>query len=401
MKQTKQKLAFNPTDFAFAIIKLIAVAGALAWGLYHPMAARDKVVFLWLLGVFSVYTMMLYFSVFKFPGNATKLYFLELVLDLIFISFLIPITGGRKSVFMLAFFLLAAIHSFYFGLMGSIGIGLLVSFAYIFSCPSCLFESHWTDTFLKVIFVLILSITLGYLSERERKIHRQLVNAEQLAAMGMFFSQLAHAVRNPLSTISLSAELLGDELKKFQGADTKEASNLISSIMNEVQRVNDVVEDHLRFMRRSKTEYANCDTNGILNSIAKFLEKEASRRGISFVRTFETPMPDVKIGESQLRQVLLNIIRNSFDAMPHGGQIRLTTRRLKDDVEITVEDTGIGISREDLRRVFDPFFTTKDVGTGLGLFIARDVVLEHHGGITCDSRKGVGTTVKLRLPAAA
>ncbi|HPN66315.1 MAG TPA: ATP-binding protein, partial [Candidatus Omnitrophota bacterium] len=132
-----------------------------------------------------------------------------------------------------------------------------------------------------------------------------------------------------------------------------------------------------------------------------FLEKEGRCKGISFRRTFDENLPDAAIEESRLRQVLLNIVRNSFEAMPEGGYIEITTGRQKNDVEISVCDNGPGIPREYLKRIFEPFFTTKDIGTGLGLYIARDIILESGGGISCDSKKDKGTTIKLRLPFAA
>lgn len=398
MTPDKSIFKLVPTDFAFSIVKLLAVFAGLVWGLYHPMAAANKLFFFLLLAAFFFYTLVLYICVFKFPDLASKLYLLELVLDLIFLSFVMKITGGLNSTFTLAFFLLAAVHSFYYGLLPSVGIAFLISFAYIFSSPQYLVQLHWTDIALRVAFLFILAITMGYLSDRERRMHRQLVNAEQLAAMGMMSSQIAHAVRNPLSTISLSTELLADEIKKCQGTDTKETTELINSIMNEVQRVNDVVEEHLKFMRRSRSEYRNCDINLLLASLVKFLEKEASSKGISFMKNLEGGLPDARIEASHLRQIMLNVLRNSFEAMPKGGQVRIYTKKNKDDIEITVEDTGMGISRENLKRVFEPFFTTKDVGTGLGLYIARDMVIDAGGGISCESKINKGTTVKIRLP---
>jgi signal transduction histidine kinase len=153
-------------------------------------------------------------------------------------------------------------------------------------------------------------------------------------------------------------------------------------------------------MRRSKSEYRNCDVNVLLDSLIKFLEKEGSGKGVSFLKIFEQNLPDVKIEESRLRQIMLNIVRNSFEAMPKGGQIRIITKKGRDDVEVIVEDTGMGISRENLKRIFDTFFTTKDIGTGLGLYIARDMVIDAGGGISCESKVNEGTKVKIKLPAA-
>ncbi|MDD5073493.1 MAG: ATP-binding protein [Candidatus Omnitrophica bacterium] len=398
MRPERQIFNIDPTDFAFALVKLLAVFGAMIWGLYHPMSPGAKLFFLVIIGIYFVYNLALYLCVFKFADKAPKIYFFELLVDLIFLSVIVPMTGGLNSTFTLGFFLLAAIHSFYYGLFASIGIALLVSGVYIFSCPDCLMKLHWTDISLRAGFLLLLAVTMGYLSERERQMHRQLVNAEQLAAMGLMSSQIAHAVRNPLSTISLNAELLAEQIKKCQGVDAKEAGTLIGSIMNEVQEVNDVVGEHLKFMRKSKSEYKSCDVNALLDSLVKFLEKEASRKGISFLKELEGNLPNAGIEDSQLRQIMLNIMRNSFEAMPSGGQIRVYTKKEKDGVEITVEDTGVGIARENLRRIFEPFFTTKDVGTGLGLYIARDMVITAGGGISCESKVNKGTKVKIRLP---
>lgn len=401
MNPDKRIFSFDLTDFAFSLVKLLAVFGGLIWGLYHPMSSNDKIFFFILLAIFFVYTLVLYLCVFKFADQAPKLYLFELIIDLMFLSFIIPITGGFNSTFTLGFFLLAAIHSFYCGLPASVWVAFLISIVYVLSCPQCLVHQHWTDIALRTAFLSVLAIIMGYLSERERRMHRQLVNAEQFAAVGMMSSQIAHAVRNPLSTISLNAELLSNEVKKGPGLDTEEAGTLITSIMNEVQRVNCVVEEHLKFMRRSKSEYLRCDVNLLLDSLINFLEKEASRKGISFLKSLEGGLPDAKIEESRLRQIMLNIVRNSFEAMPRGGQIRISTIKGKDDIEITVEDTGIGISRENLKRIFEPFFTTKDVGTGLGLYIARDMVIEAGGGISCESKIDKGTKVKIKLPFAA
>ncbi|MFA6356762.1 MAG: ATP-binding protein [Candidatus Omnitrophota bacterium] len=391
----------NPTDFGFSIVKLAAATAATAWGIYHPFSAHDRVVFLWIMAAFYAYNLAVYLAIFRFPDKAAKIYLIEFLFDLIFLSLIVPMTGGLNSSFTLGYFLIAAAQSFYYGLAGSIGIAIIASVAYIFSCPNCLYTMHWTDLSLRVGFLLLFSVMMGYLSDRERRMHRQLVNAEQLAAMGMMSAQLAHSVRNPLSTISLSAELLADEIKKYEAKDTEEAQALVKSIINEVYRINDVIESHLNFMKRSKAGQKRSDVNAVSESLIRFLEKEGQCKGISFNKALEEGLPDASIEESRLRQVLLNLIRNSFEAMPDGGRIVISTNRRKDEVEIAVEDNGPGIPREHQKRMFEPFFTTKDVGTGLGLYIARDIMLECGGGISCDSKVGRGTIVKLRLPFAA
>ncbi|MDD5269825.1 MAG: ATP-binding protein [Candidatus Omnitrophica bacterium] len=401
MTNKKEKAGINPTDFGFSIVKLAAAIGALIWGIYHPFSAHDRVVFLWLIAAFFAYNFVIYLSIFRLPDRASKIYLVEFLLDLTFLAIVVPITGGLNSTFTLGYFLIAAAQAFYYGLAGSIWIALVSVLTYMLSCPHCLYVMHWTDLSLRAGFLTLFTVMMGYLSDRERRMHRQLVNAEQLAAMGMMSAQLAHSVRNPLSTISLSAELLEDEIKKCGHKDTEEATTLVKSIVNEVYRINDVIEDHLNFMKRSRTGQKRSNVNVIVDSLIRFLEKEGRCKGISFRRSFDENLPDAAIEESRLRQVLLNIVRNSFEAMPEGGYIEITTGRQKNDVEISVCDNGPGIPREYQKRIFEPFFTTKDIGTGLGLYIARDIILESGGGISCDSKKDKGTMIKLRLPFAA
>ncbi len=253
MTNKKEKAGINPTDFGFSIVKLAAAIGGLIWGIYHPFSAHDRVVFLWLIAAFFAYNIAVYLSIFRLPDRASKIYLVEFLLDLAFLAIVVPMTGGLDSTFTLGYFLIAAAQAFYYGLAGSIWIALVSVVTYMLSCPHCLYVMHWTDLSLRAGFLTLFTVMMGYLSDRERRMHRQLVNAEQLAAMGMMSAQLAHSVRNPLSTISLSAELLENEIKKCGHKDTEEATTLVKSIVNEVYRINDVIEDHLNFMKRSRT----------------------------------------------------------------------------------------------------------------------------------------------------
>lgn len=398
MNPRQKKRQFGATDIAFSAVRLAAFLGSLGWIAYHPLSQKERSYLYFLVFGFLFYSFILYYLVFRFPDKARRIYFIELVLDLALLSFILPITGGLDSAFAYGLLLVAAIHSFYYGLSRSIWIVIFSSAVYIFSCFHYLSLVHWTDVALRVVFLFLVAVTLGFLSERERWMHRMLVRKEQLATMGIMSSQIAHVVRNPLSTISLSTEMLSDELKKYGGADTREARSLIISIMNEVDRLNGVVEEYLLFVKQPQPAYNACDINRMLESLVKFLEKEAVRRNISFAGNFGKNLPKLSIDERKLRQALINIIRNSFDAMPQGGEIRLFTRTLKNDIEIMIEDTGGGIAKENLKKVFEPFFSTKDLGAGLGLSIAKDIIIEHGGGISCESKKETGAVVKIRLP---
>lgn len=392
------KSTLSATDVVFALLRALTFFGGLIWVALHPASPKEKIYLYCLFIAFFIYSLIIYFLIFRYPEKVRKLYFVALIFDLGFLFLLLPPTGGLDSSFAFGFYLLAALHSFYYGLLPGLGIATISSTLYILSCPSCWARIHWTDLTLRVIFLFLVALTLGILSERERRMHKRLVHAERLAAIGRMSSEVAHEIKNPLSSISLNVELLGDELKKYPGADTKEAQSLINSIMSEVNRLSGVADEYLQFVRQPKLVYKRCDINGLLESLIKFLEKEAAHKKISFKKAFEENAQRVLMDERLFRQAILNIFRNSFDAMPSGGEISVSAKKLKNDIEILIKDTGVGIPKEYIRRIFDPFFSTKDVGTGLGLSIARDIIREHDGEITCESEKGKGTIFTIRLP---
>ncbi len=388
----------SATDVVFALLRALTFFGGLIWVALHPASPKEKAYLYCLFIAFFIYSLIIYLLIFRYPEKVRKLYFVALIFDLGFLFLLLPPTGGLDSSFAFGFYLLAALHSFYYGLLPGLGVAVISSTLYILSCPSCWAKMHWTDLALRVIFLFLVSLTLGILSERERRMHRRLVHAERLAAIGRMSSEVAHEIKNPLSSISLNTELLADELKKYANADTKEANGLINSIMSEVNRLSGVADEYLQFVRQPKLVYRRYDINGLIESLIEFLNKEAFQRKITFIKTLEEKLPKALIDERQLHQAILNIFRNSFDAMPSGGEIYVSTKRLKNDIEVFIKDTGVGIPKEHIRRIFDPFFSTKDIGTGLGLSIARDIIKEHGGEIACESEKGKGTVFTIRLP---
>lgn len=400
-KERSNRLPISAIDVSFSIVRLVALIGSAVWIIYHPLPQRDHFYLSFLLAGYFVYTVILYSLVFRFPGKARRIHIIELILDMALLSFVVPMTGGLNSTFAFGFYLLAAGHSLYYGLLGSLSVGIFSSLVYVFSCSPFLLVTHWTDVSLRATFLVVTAVMIGFLSDREKRMRNKLIRTEQLAAMGMMSSRVAHAIRNPLSSIILNAELVFDELKKFQGIDTAQAKVFINSIISEVNRLNAVAEECLLFIRQAKVDKKECDINGILRSLAGFLEREICRRNIKFFEYFEEGLPFVLIDEGRFRQAVINILKNSFDAMPEGGELRLLTKRLNGNIEITIEDTGKGISKEHLRRIFDPFFSTKDMGIGLGLSIARDIIVEHGGRIYCDSKENKGTTVRIFLPLSS
>jgi signal transduction histidine kinase len=224
----------------------------------------------------------------------------------------------------------------------------------------------------------------------------ELLRAERLAAVGRISAQITHEIRNPLNAIGLNAELLAEEIP-----DGAEAKSLVAAIGREVDRLHAVTEEYLRFARLPKPVFAREDLNEIVNGLAEFLGPELAAAKVAVRLDLAPRLPPVRADEGQLRAALMNLLRNSREAMAGGGNVTVRTRASPEGgVEVEVRDTGGGIPAEDLSRIFDPFYSTKEKGTGLGLAFTLQVVKEHGGTVRCESEVGRGTAFHVRLPAA-
>jgi len=231
------------------------------------------------------------------------------------------------------------------------------------------------------------------LSEREQ----ELVRSERLAAVGKIAAVITHEVRNPLSSIGLNTELLEDEVAHA----SPEAVALCRSIGKEVDRLTAITEEYLRFARMPRPRREREDMNGLVAGVVTFVKEDLASRGVRIITDLSPDLGPVSLDEAQLRQALMNLIRNAADAMPGGGTLTIATR-LDDDgaAVISVADSGPGIAPEDLARIFEPFFSTKDGGTGLGLALTQHIMKEHGGSIAVESAPGQGTTFRLSLPTS-
>jgi len=239
----------------------------------------------------------------------------------------------------------------------------------------------------------------GAIEERERR----LIQSERLATVGRMAAQITHEIRNPLASIGLYAELLGDEIDGGKG----EARRLVTSITSEVDRLTEITETYLRFARLPQPKLMREDLAAIVSSVMEFARAELSQASISLDVEMDAGLPEVAADENQLRQALLNLVRNAREAMPDGGQLHVrVSAGDQGTVRVSVGDTGPGIAPEHVGKIFDPFFSTKDGGTGLGLALVQQIVAEHGGRIEVQSgedRAGGsgGTTFVIGLPALA
>ncbi len=232
------------------------------------------------------------------------------------------------------------------------------------------------------------------IEERQQK----LVRSERLAAVGKMAAAIAHEIRNPMSSIGLNAELLEEEFSRLPNGASSEAVGLARSIQKEVDRLSGITEEYLRFARLPRPKPERESLGGIVSGLLQFQKEELQKKGIRIVVELTSDLPAVLADEGQLRQALLNLIRNAADAMSGGGTLTVATKKLEGGAQVRVADTGPGIPSDVLPHIFEPFFSTKEGGTGLGLALTRQIVEEHGGRIDVESKAGQGTKFLVWLP---
>jgi signal transduction histidine kinase len=240
------------------------------------------------------------------------------------------------------------------------------------------------------------------LAEREERLRR----SEQLAAVGKMAAQITHEIRNPLTSIGLNAELLADDFAD----DDSEARKIAQAIVKEVDRLTDITEQYLRFARLPEPRLEPAEVNAMLTSLHGFLQEELGRRGVTVTLALADAIPKVMADDNQLRQVLLNLIRNAAEAMAEqppserkltiGSRLTGTGPHERPGIAVDIIDNGPGIPKERHRQIFEPFFTTKKGGTGLGLALSLEVISRHGGQLVLKSplAEGRGTCFTVELP---
>jgi len=225
-----------------------------------------------------------------------------------------------------------------------------------------------------------------------RTMEERLVQSERLATIGRFASQIAHEIRNPLSSISLNVELLEDEVKE----SNEEARGLIRSVLKELDRLNDIVSEYLQFSRFPKPHLKRGHAERV---IREFVENFKPPTNVKFELELMSSSPEVWLDHGLLRQVIENLARNGVEAIEGEGTLRIETDVVERFFIIRVKDTGHGIAPEIQAKLFEPFFTTKAHGTGLGLATSQQIIFEHNGHLVVESQAGKGSTFSILLPS--
>ncbi|MCB9663144.1 MAG: HAMP domain-containing protein [Alphaproteobacteria bacterium] len=223
----------------------------------------------------------------------------------------------------------------------------------------------------------------------------RLARSERLALIGQMLAQITHEVRNPLNALSLNAELLAEELGQLEPARRAEAGEILATITGEIDRLTAVTAHYLQLARRPPARPAPTDVARVVEEVARLLEPELEEAGVA-LQVEAGPLEVQLVDGNQLRQALLNVVRNAVEAGARA--LRLGLHQDATELRVELADDGPGMPAEELAHATDPFFSTKAAGTGLGLAITRQILEDHDGRVELASVPGQGTTVTLVLP---
>lgn len=238
-------------------------------------------------------------------------------------------------------------------------------------------------------------------TEAIAEVSSQLVRSEKLASLGQLVAGIAHEINNPLAGILMFANLFTTD-KNLSASQRNDAL----TIAHETRRCADIVKRLLDFSRTSIPDTQVISLAAIIESTLALVEHHAVVNDIEIKRNYSLDLPKIEVDPTQLEQVFINLLVNACQAMPSGGQLTITMRADYDSQQVVtiIEDTGCGISEENMEKIFDPFFTTKNqelngvAGTGLGLSVSYGIIKNHGGRISVRSTLGQGTTFTLELP---
>ena len=234
-------------------------------------------------------------------------------------------------------------------------------------------------------------------NEELKKSQAELIRSERVAVTGQLAAGVAHEIRTPLNSLAINIQMLHKELSNISCSKADVILKTISVVGHEVDRINNVMEEFIRFAKVPQPKFILHDINAVVRDVADLIEPVALSAKINFRLTLNNIQP-VRIDPEQIKQVLLNIYQNSIQAMPEGGLLLTEAMEENRKAIIRITDTGKGISPDDLADIFTPFFSTKEGGLGLGLSIVQRIIDEHGGEMHIRSEMNKGTVFEITLP---
>lgn len=249
-----------------------------------------------------------------------------------------------------------------------------------------------------VIFIPMAFFYARRAINKTKNLEKRALNSERLAFVGTLAGGLAHEIKNPLSTLNINLQLLKEELQEMTEENSKRAHRKTQVLQKEVQRLEQILNDFLRFARGQKLELKEHDINEILDEVVDFITPEIKQKNILILKSYDANLPACRVDSNLIKQALLNIIINAEQAMEHGGELMVRTSGDKKHIQIDITDTGAGIPKDIIDKIFQVYFSTKKAGTGLGLPTAKRIIEDHRGTISVQSEEGKGTNFSIQLP---
>ncbi len=414
---------YSVVDLSFFLLRVLTILGGTAWLILAPLSPDESTAVLNALIAFSVYTSILYAFIFFRPDKIRLAYLASLVCDIIFVFFLVNLRRQLDNSFFLGYYLLTALHTFYFGTRFGLIVATTAGVLYLVNVSPYFGHIHWTDLALRISFLYLIAVPLGLLSGKLRRdkteieklnlylaetidylkrMQAKLVKAEKLSAVGRLTADIAHEIRNPLSALGGMARRLDRRLK--EGTKEKEYAKVI---LTEASRLEAILGDILVLSSEEPHffELKRGDINEPVQEAAPFFCDICKEEKIRLIEDYTPDLPRVYFQYDQIKQAVGNLVTNAMDAlMPGGGTITVRTGTEFTNeilwVTVSVSDTGKGIPEEQREVIFEPFYSTKKIGlgTGLGLPIVRKIMEEHRGFVRVQSEVGKGTTFTLYFP---
>ncbi|WP_342430396.1 ATP-binding protein [Neobacillus sp. FSL H8-0543] len=224
------------------------------------------------------------------------------------------------------------------------------------------------------------------------KMQEQLRNSDRLNVIGELAAGIAHEIRNPMTALKGFIQLL-------EGSIKSEHAMYYEVITSELARIDSIINEFLILSKPKVIRFQEINVNQIMKETLDLLSAQAVLYNVQFTANYESHLPYLYCEPNQLKKVFINIIKNAIEGMPEGGEITITLKKdEKNQIIISIQDEGIGMPKDKLKKLGEPFYTTKERGTGLGLMVSFKIIDEHKGNIKVESEEGKGTTFHLTLP---
>jgi signal transduction histidine kinase len=325
-----------------------------------------------------------------------------------------------KYIYLFSYTVIETINSIiiYFGSDKPYGSGNIVELLFVFFSPIFVNKKYfWTasicmigkyaiigsilqesNVLLPILTFFILSVIAYFLLTRFisyinslTSAHIELRQKEKLAVIGQMAAGIGHEIRNPLSSLKGFTQL--------QWESYPNTNEFYPIMIQEIDRINSIVNDLMYLGKPKEIKFVKANIEEIISYTLSITQQQAESQGVTIETQMEGPLPPIDCDPQQLKQVFINLLKNAIESMPKGGKIKVYIKVLKrSKMSISIEDEGNGIAEENILNLGEPFFTTKKDGTGLGLMVSNQIILDHKGEIKIESSYGAGTRVNVKLP---